>query len=451
MHGFHYPHEAAKISQNGLSNSPAAMSAPPHSPQPYPRYSSQTVEPPQPPQRSRAIFDPVRGIERSADPSPSAYTPQHNATPPRAPVQRSSASPAISSLINHPESEGTALTFHSRPSTAHTSSYNNIKAAQEPNSTIIVAEKPAPPEIASAKRLVDIADKTASETESKPKRAKEKPPPVPIGSGLLNSTFFGGEGSTEKPELGKGVSVVLEIPLKRGENKIFNFAKLAEEKYGFAAVYPRQAAQKERLARVAAAGAALERSASGSKRGETSNAESADEDISEDLDKDSDNDGDVNMTGINGTNENSGTDAPAPKKRRRKDEEYDADDPFVDDSEMLWESQAVASRDGFFVYMGSLVPEPEKNAPEKTETVSKRGRGRGRGGGVGSRGGRGAASAAQVNGESTGRGSTTTRGSGIVRKPRVTKAERAQREKKKAEREAAAASLSTRPPPSVTA
>ena len=63
---------------------------------------------------------------------------------------------------------------------------------------------------------------------------------------------------------------------------------------------------------------------------------------------------------------NSGTDGAGPKKRRRRKlEEYDQDDPFVDDSELLWEAQAAASKDGFFVYCGPLVPEGEKPAVER--------------------------------------------------------------------------------------
>jgi hypothetical protein len=61
------------------------------------------------------------------------------------------------------------------------------------------------------------------------------------------------------------------------------------------------------------------------------------------------------MSGINGGNDtgaNSGTDgaAAAPKRRRRrKIEEYDQEDPFVDDTDLLFEAQAATSKDGFFV------------------------------------------------------------------------------------------------------
>lgn len=51
--------------------------------------------------------------------------------------------------------------------------------------------------------------------------------------------------------------------------------------------------------------------------------------------------------------------APSSSVRYIEDE-YDKDDDFVDDSELLWEEQAAASRDGFFVYSGPLIPEVEK-------------------------------------------------------------------------------------------
>jgi hypothetical protein len=189
-----------------------------------------------------------------------------------------------------------------------------------------------------------------------------------MGSGLLSASLFGGDTSSEmQRDSEKGPNIILRVDLKDPNNRVINFARMAEEKYGFAALYPRLAAQKERLAKVAAAGAALERSASGSKLGGTPAGDSGDEDLSVDIDRDSENDRDVEMAGVNGGQEQaSGTDGPGPKRRRRrKVEEYDQEDDFIDDSEMLWEAQAAASKDGFFVYCGPLVPEGEKPAIER--------------------------------------------------------------------------------------
>lgn len=190
---------------------------------------------------------------------------------------------------------------------------------------------------------------------------------MPTGSGLLSANLFGGElGLVDKSEgATTGPNIVLHINLNEEKNKVINFARLAEEKYGFAALYPRQAAQRERLARVAAAGAALERSGSGSKV--NSAGESGDDDGSVDIDRDSEGDGDVAMGGLNGTGAgNSGTEGePKKVKRRKKVEEYDLDDDFVDDSEQVWEAQAATSKEGFFVYCGPLVAEGEKPTIER--------------------------------------------------------------------------------------
>ena len=120
----------------------------------------------------------------------------------------------------------------------------------------------------------------------------------------------------------------------------------------------------------------------------------------------------------------------------------------MDDSELAWEQQAAASKDGFFgqistpllgrsltyltVYCGPLVPEGEKPALDQPGGESRRGRGGGRGRGRG----RGASTAAGATGEEGGRGiGTSSRGGGTTRKPRVTKAGRAVLNQEKQERE----------------
>jgi hypothetical protein len=349
--------------------------------------------------------------------------------------------------INHAPANGS--NGHAESKQSLTNTINGNSAAMDLDSITVesaITKKHAP-----AKRVPSEASTRA--TSPKPPKAKEQlpPPPPPPGSGILSATLFGGDSNTGNTDTGKASNIVLHIDIKKPGNQVINFARLAEEKYGFAALYPRQAAQKERLAKVAAAGAALERSGSGSRLGGVSAGESGDEDLSVDIDRESDNDGDIAMTGVNGGQDqvNSGTDnAGTKQKRRRKQEEYDQDDPFVDDTEMLWEAQAAASKDGFFVYCGPLVPEGEKPAVERYDLLPlemfctnisradgtiKRGRGRGRGGGPGSRGGR---ASAATNEGGTGRGGGTgSRGGGVTRKPRITKAEREKREQEKRDRE----------------
>jgi hypothetical protein len=162
-----------------------------------------------------------------------------------------------------------------------------------------------------------------------------------MGAGLNDGTEF------------RAPTVVLNIPLSGETNKYINFTRLAEEQYGWDALHPRLAAQRDRLARVAAAGAALERNGSNRESGDEMSLDSGDEGSN------------VEMGGM--SDGRTGTDGGAKKvvrKRKMKEDEYDKDDGFVDDSELLWEEQAAAANDGFFVYSGPLVPEVVKPAIE---------------------------------------------------------------------------------------
>lgn len=166
-----------------------------------------------------------------------------------------------------------------------------------------------------------------------------------------------------------GATVILHVPLNGCTNKVVNFAEMAEKKYGFDAVYPRLAAQRKRLAKVAAAGAALENAHKGARQsGSGMSADEMSVDISDGIADDSN----VEMGGTVGYDRDGNALRPSgsegkkvPKKRMMKEDQYDKDDPFVDDTELAWEEQAAASRDGFFVYSGPLVPEGEKVVVER--------------------------------------------------------------------------------------
>ncbi|TVY87776.1 Histone promoter control protein [Lachnellula willkommii] len=274
----------------------------------------------------------------------------------------------------------------------------------------------------------------------KPPKAKEgkdvypTPPPLP-GSGLMQLGGMGGAPG-DGTEF-RAPTVILNIPMNGEANKIINFTRMAEDRYGWDALHPRLAAQRDRLARVAAAGAALERNGSG-------------RDSGDDMSLDSDAEGsNVEMGGM--SDGRTGTDGGVkkiPRKRKMKEDDYDKDDGFVDDTELLWEEQAAAATDGFFVYSGPLVPEGEKAPVElRPDGLPKRGRGSrgGRGGtrgGVGTRGGAAAAAAhaiqasANINPRTglplSGPGS---RGGSTTRKPRITKADRERMLQEKLERE----------------
>lgn len=174
---------------------------------------------------------------------------------------------------------------------------------------------------------------------------------------------------------------------------------------------------------MAAAGAALERSG---------HKESGDEMSLDISDAEGDN-SNVEMGGMSdGRTATDGGAKKVVKKRRMKEDDYDKSDEFVDDSDLLWEEQAAASVDGFFVYSGPLVPEGEKPAVERADGTTKRTRGAR--GGRGGRGGAGAASTRGGGAAGTG-GGPGSRGGATTRKPRITKADRARRDAEKLERE----------------
>lgn len=191
------------------------------------------------------------------------------------------------------------------------------------------------------------ATSSAAPSPKPPKPIDVTPPPLP-GSGLIMGPKDG-TGS-------RAPTIVLHIPMNGESNKYVNFSRLAEERYGWEALHPRLAAQRERLARVAAAGAALEKASLHKESGD---------DMSLDLSEGEGEGSNVDMGGMSdGRTGTDGGKKPV-RKRKMKEDEYDKDDGFVDDAELLWEEQAAASKDGFFVYSGPLVPEGEKPLLER--------------------------------------------------------------------------------------
>jgi len=330
---------------------------------PLPAYPQ--MQPPQQlnpsPQRTSGLnYDPVRSMTISAPSTPNLPTRQPtDPTPPRA-VFHAAASPAISNLTEPQPPNTQSVTPQFPPSTqilpppsyqqflsGSASTPVNAPVEQTVNPSSSLVEHPSKIADASAMDIDTTslaptskpaapAKKSSSSTPSNAEhspapRAKPAPPPLPQGSGLLSSAMLGGETvkDTNASSTNEAPSIILHVDLKGKSNVVINFARMAEEKYGFEALYPRLAKNRARLAKVAEAGEALEKAANGGKLGGTSAEESGDEDMSVDIDRDSDNDGDIAMSGLNGgtgTGANSETDGKGmKKKRRRKVEEYDQD------------------------------------------------------------------------------------------------------------------------------
>lgn len=314
-------------------------------------------------------------------------------TAPR-PSHRASASPSIASLINVDDSQPKAkqakisnLSPTSSGFYVEPSANKESEKAKSPETATDMSQKPMTPTTTTNNDLNNTTNNTISTTNNIANNTtnntsggspKSSRPTVPVGSN--NSLLLPGFSANPDDEL-RPPNICLHVPLNGEQNKYVNFAKLAEERYGWAALNPRLARAKLQM-------------------------DSGDETMVDGSESESN----VEMTGLGETTED-----PKKRQKRKYQDVYDKEDPFIDDSEMLWEEQAAASKDGFFVYSGPLVPEGEKPQIERADGTVKRGRGRGRG----SRG-----------------GSTAARGAGTTgRKPRITKKEKEKLEKEKEERE----------------
>ncbi|KAF3078454.1 hypothetical protein TWF569_003617 [Orbilia oligospora] len=368
-----------------------------------------------------------KSLKRKASPERSSNDYSPYPTPDHLPSKqnRASASPALSALLNGSPplrpTQGSPIT-NPPPSSLTPPTINASLSSTTITTTTTTLSPPQPKAIteitksssSSSKRTSTTAAASATSAPASPKPASRTTavvaPAIAKSGGLLAGTFGDvalGDDDPEPPV----PTVVLQISLNGETNKYIDVSKLAEEKYGWAALNPRLARAK------------LRPDASGDEAMmDASESESAMEDKLVGMASD------AGMSGLDGKDK--------PKKRKRRvDEYYDANDPFIDDSEMLWEEQAAASKDGFFVYSGPLVPEGERPQIERTNGgPPKRGRGRG---------GRGAG---------TGRGGGNTGKATAPRKPRVTKAVKEKMEKEKEEREKtalkmAAAAAQTAVPP----
>ncbi|EME40029.1 hypothetical protein DOTSEDRAFT_74784 [Dothistroma septosporum NZE10] len=436
-------------------------SVPPHT-------QMHTSNPPTPrPYSSGQNYDPIRGAIDPAPPRavangvPSAQHSPH--------INRASASPSIISLIDPPPATKISAppmsyspqTIVQQPYQPQPPPFVNQQSQNSPTPPRAVPDalpssatqpspvpKPIPtmdgvmdvegPSCASKKPPeVKISSKASSSAPTpKPTQAKLHSSPKGAGSGLVSSSdLFGGPSAGQDSER-KGVDIEIRITLDPSGGNTINMAQEIAKKYGRDAINPRAAIHRQRLLEVAAAANKLE-------------GGSAD-DMSVDLMSEADGDSNVEMGGMEEDGLEGQTTAEGkPRKRRKKVEEYDKEDDFIDDTELAWQEQAAVAKDGFFVYSGPLVPEGQSAQVESLTSTrgSRGGRGRGRGRGAAAVGTTHASLAAEKKDPNapTTRGRGRARGTGAPRKPRITKADRERMEAEKMDRERMAGG----PPPSL--
>ncbi|KLU84758.1 hypothetical protein MAPG_03794 [Magnaporthiopsis poae ATCC 64411] len=312
-------------------------------------------------------------------------------------------------------------------------------AASKDRDAAAAAPASAPSKKVHSMVLQERKQQKGTSSVSSPRASGVAMPPIPDFPDDGNERSILDFGKVNPADKKQAPSIVLEIALNGETNKYVNFMRMAEDKYGWDALHPREAAHRDRKARIAAAASALEKNEKAGSGRETGDEETDQESGGDESNAENGNAAAAAASGPDGAAD----DAPAKKIRRKrnfKEDEYDKEDDFVDDSEMLWEEQAAASKDGFFVYSGPLIPEVEKPAPG-SEGPPKRGRG--------GRGSRGGATRASTRGGGSGRGTRGggpgSRGGATGRKPRITKLEKEQIEREKQEREKQARLASTKP------
>lgn len=357
-------------------NVPPRSATPPR--HPAPRYTSASASPsiaslieaPIPSHANLYPLPPKHAMDMTAPSSPTAKRPRLSPPPPLPPPQPPSL--LLPAQI-HPTMQPTpAYNDESMSTTINSTPVRNAAMGVGIDSDLMSSRAPAPGKSAMlVKKPSGPASTAPSSTSHSPKPSRHREPLVPSGNGLLSSAIFGGGPEGPVPEKSAAPTVILHVPLHGSTNLVVNFAELAEKKYGFHALHPRLAAQRDRLARVAAAGAALENANRGRHSGSGISADEMSVDFSDGAADDSN----VEMGGmilhdregnvVRPSGSEGGIPKKVPKKRMMKEDQYDKGDPFVDDTELAWEEQAAASRDGFFVYSGPLVPEGEKVVVER--------------------------------------------------------------------------------------
>lgn len=297
-------------------------------------------QPPQPP-RSVPLQSPFDPTPRSA---PNGSSPA-SAKPP--PPHRASAAPTIASLINTEPPPKKSKSSHPSPSnstffteingftsakTTKPSDLNGSAPAKSSNpvaSPAAVKNNQAPVVAAAPANLEHSPKAKPGSSAVSPKPVRQNAPPAPPatssggGGGLLGDVFQSGAKDSDEMQ---PPNIFIDIPLNGETNKYINFAKISEDRYGWAALNPRLAKAKAHV-------------------------DSGDEMMMDGSESES--------------NVEMGGDGEKKRTKRRYQDVYDKEDPFIDDSEMLWEEQAAASKDGFFVYSGPLVPEGEKPQIER--------------------------------------------------------------------------------------
>ena len=201
-----------------------------------------------------------------------------------------------------------------------------------------------------------IRENKAIESKTDDDKNKEKTQGTGNGSALEKERSGIEKHKEQEKEKPERPIIALHIPLldpkdpKPGQAEaVVNVLKLAEEKYGWAALHPNAKSALEMMDEI---------------------VEDEDDGVEEEVEEEEVADG-----------EEQASQNPSKRKRRENDEElneeelarrheikmnrkvgkYDYEDPFIDDEELQWEEEITSTKEGFFVYWGPLADDKNKS------------------------------------------------------------------------------------------
>lgn len=209
------------------------------------------------------------------------------------------------------------------------------------------ASKPLEAKDGADEVMKDAIDDTKSiNSEEKP---KEKP--VVKEKDTKTTTFTTADDDTKPEE----PIIALHVPLRTpsegpgSAQVVFNVMKMCEDKFGWKAVHPNSTKFSADM---------------------FNDDDLDDED--DDMEVDDDEDGRLKEKKEETPQPPVKIDGRKLQKGKPKIGQYDYLDPFIDDSEMLWEEQRASTKDGFFVFWGPLVEEGTSARIERADGTVKR-------------------------------------------------------------------------------
>lgn len=266
-------------------------------------------------------------------------------------------------------------------SLAKASPNSEMANSRPPKSSITVTKKPDKKKVTMKKEGSSMGTNSsiksgASSTINKAKTPQKLLPAPTIKSPSLVDVIAGNDKSknqTQEP------SVILNIPLHSTLDNdyldangtvSFNFFSLVQEKYKPIKAQRDKSKVKQNLLNV------LRSDLKDDDEGDdVSMVDDEEEEDEEDIDEPNSS----NTAGVTAANTNTINLENTPKKKSHPMKgksligKYDIEDPFIDDSELLWEEQRASTKDGFFIYYGPLIEKGYYASLERANGTFKKG------------------------------------------------------------------------------